>query len=72
MPLADMTNLALLAGFEENQNLYLHCGGGYRSVIACSLLKKQGLHNIRNIAGGWESIKLEKAIKIDKETTALN
>lgn len=72
MPLADMTNLALLAGFEENQNLYLHCGGGYRSVIACSLLKKQGLHNIRNIAGGWESIKLEKAIKIDKETNALS
>ncbi len=72
MPLADMTNLALIAGFEENQNLYLHCGGGYRSVIACSLLKKQGLHNIRNIAGGWESIKQEKAIKTDKETNVLN
>jgi glyoxylase-like metal-dependent hydrolase (beta-lactamase superfamily II)/rhodanese-related sulfurtransferase len=72
MPLADMTDMAMLAGFEENQNLYLHCGGGYRSVIACSLLKKQGLHNIRNIAGGWAKIKEEKAIKIEKEASVLN
>ena len=50
MPLADMTDVALIAAFEDDQNLYLHCGGGYRSVIACSLLKKQGLHNVRNIS----------------------
>ena len=72
MPLADMTNVALIAGFEENQHLYLHCGGGYRSVIACSLLKKQGLHNIRNIAGGWAKIKEEESIKIEKDPSVLN
>jgi hydroxyacylglutathione hydrolase len=72
MPLADMTDMAMIAGFEENQNLYLHCGAGYRSVIACSLLKKQGLHNLRNISGGWEKIKEEPAIKTEKDASVLN
>ena len=72
MPLADMTDVALIAAFEENQNLYVHCGGGYRSVIACSLLKKQGLHNVRNIGGGWAKIKDEPSIKIEKDASFLN
>jgi len=72
MPLADMTDVAMIAGFEENQNLYIHCGGGYRSVIACSLLKKQGVHNLRNVAGGWAKIKEEKSIKIEKDASVLN
>ncbi len=72
MPLADMTDMAMIAGFEETQNLYLHCGGGYRSVIACSLLKKQGLHNIKNIAGGWAKIKEETRIKTEKDASVLN
>lgn len=72
MPLNEMTDVALIAGFEENQNLYVHCGGGYRSVIACSLMKSHGLHNLRNIAGGWEKIKEEKTIKTAKEPSVLN
>lgn len=72
MPLNEMTDVALIAGFEENQNLYVHCGGGYRSVIACSLMKSHGLHNLRNIVGGWEKIKEEKSIKIAKEPSVLN
>lgn len=72
MPLNDMTDLALLAGFEDNQNLYVHCGGGYRSVIACSLMKAQGLHNIRNVMGGWSSIKEQPTIKAVKEPSMLN
>ena len=72
MPLADMTDVALIAGFEDTQNLYIHCGGGYRSVIACSLLKKQGLHNLRNIAGGWTKIKEESSIKVEKDASVLN
>ncbi len=72
MPLADMTDVVMIAGFEETQNLYVHCGGGYRSVIACSLLKKEGLHNLRNIAGGWSKIKEEKNIKTEKDASILN
>ena len=72
MPLNDMTDLALIAGFEENQNLYVHCGGGYRSVIACSILKSQGIHNLRNVEGGWEKIKEQSSIKTAKEPSVLN
>lgn len=72
MPLNDMTDVALIAGFEDNQNVYVHCGSGYRSVIACSLMKAQGLHNIRNIVGGWGSIKEQQSIKTAKEPSVLN
>lgn len=70
--LADMTDVALIAQFEENQNLYVHCAGGYRSLIACSILKKQGYHNLRNVSGGWAKIKEQKSIKTEKEASVLN
>ena len=35
----------------------MHCAGGYRSVIACSLLKREGIHNVTNIEGGFGAIK---------------
>ena len=70
--LADMTDLALIAQFEENQNLYIHCAGGYRSLIACSLLKRQGYDNLRNVNGGWAKIKEQKNIKTEKEASVLN
>lgn len=73
LPLNDMTDPALLANFEENQNIYVHCAGGYRSIIASSLLKRQGIHNIRNIIGGWNKIKEQEGkIQIVKETSILN
>ena len=62
IPLHEMTDPATLASLEEDQNLYVHCGGGYRSVIAASLMKRQGLHNLRNVEGGWNRIKEVVAI----------
>jgi rhodanese-related sulfurtransferase len=50
----------------------VHCAGGYRSVIAASLLKRQGVHNLRNILGGWNSIKEQEKVKIVKEASLLN
>ena len=72
MPLSDMTDVALIASLEEEHNFYIHCAGGYRSVIACSLMKKQGIHNIRNVVGGWNKIKDEPSIKIEKDLTVMN
>ncbi len=71
LPLSDMTDLTLLAQFEDNENIYVHCAGGYRSVIASSILKKEGIHNIRNVLGGWNKIKEEKDAKIVKEKNLL-
>jgi rhodanese-related sulfurtransferase len=72
LPLQEMTNVAMLAQFEENQNLYIHCAGGYRSVIAASLLKREGIDNLRNVLGGWNSIKNEEKAKVVKETKVLD
>ena len=72
LPLAEMTDITLLAQFEEDENIYVHCAGGYRSVIASSILKKEGIHNIRNVVGGWAKIKDEKGAKIKKEPSVLN
>lgn len=72
LPLNEMTDLAELAQFDDTQNLYIHCAGGYRSVIAASLLKSHGVHNLRNVTGGWSKIKEEEKIKIVKETSFLN
>jgi len=72
IPLNEMTDLATIANFEDNQNLYIHCAGGYRSVIASSLIKRQGFHNLRNIQGGWDKIKEEKNITVEKDASVLN
>lgn len=35
--------------------LAVHCKGGYRSVIACSLLERGGHHNLINVLGGFDA-----------------
>lgn len=46
-----------LRDFPENGTFYIHCAGGYRSVIAASLLKKRGIHNLIDVKGGFKAIK---------------
>lgn len=72
IPLNDMTDPASMANIEDNQNLYVHCAGGYRSIIAASMLKRQGIHNLRNVVGGWGKIKEQEKVKIVKESSVLN
>jgi hydroxyacylglutathione hydrolase len=33
----------------------VHCQGGYRSMIACSLLQRAGLQNVMNVTGGFDA-----------------
>ncbi len=72
IPLNEMTDPASMAAIDDTQNLYVHCAGGYRSVIASSLLKRQGYHNLRNIVGGWGKIKEQEKAEIVKEMSVLN
>jgi len=51
-----------IAEFPKDEEFYVHCAGGYRSVIAASILKARGYHNIVNVLGGFTSIK-KTAIK---------
>ncbi|MBA3987060.1 MAG: MBL fold metallo-hydrolase, partial [Flavobacteriales bacterium] len=46
-----------LSEFPSNKDFYVHCAGGYRSVIAASILKSRGIHNLIDIAGGFADIK---------------
>jgi len=64
LPLSEMADPLHLAMIDLEHNLYVHCAGGYRSVIACSLLKRQGFHNLRNVLGGWGKIKEVRQIPV--------
>lgn len=56
-PLNTLMDTANVAMIDDEANLYIHCAGGYRSVIAASILKKEGFHNLRNVLGGYGKIK---------------
>jgi hydroxyacylglutathione hydrolase len=60
-PLGDLNEY--LDTYPENNSFYVHCAGGYRSVIAASILKSRGIHNVIDVAGGFKAIK-EAGIEI--------
>jgi len=43
--------------WNDDDTKYVHCAGGYRSVIAASILKSRGIHDIVDIKGGYGAIK---------------
>ena len=45
------------AEFPSDDKFYLHCESGYRSVIAASILKSRGIHNLANIVDGFKGLK---------------
>jgi hydroxyacylglutathione hydrolase len=72
IPLNDLTDPASMANIEDSHNVYVHCAGGYRSIIAVSLFKRQGIHNLRNVVGGWASIKEQASIEVIRDNSVLN
>lgn len=61
--LADAENVPLayisenMAEFSKKETNYIHCAGGYRSMIASSILKSRGFDNVVNVEGGIGAIK---------------
>ena len=45
-----------MAQLEKNKKYYIHCAGGYRSVIMCSILQSRGFENLVNIRGGYKAL----------------
>lgn len=46
-----------LNDFPKDEKFYLHFAGGYRSVIAASILKSRGIHNVVEVDEGFAAIK---------------
>ncbi|RZJ81852.1 MAG: MBL fold metallo-hydrolase [Flavobacterium sp.] len=42
---------------KPDETYYIHCAGGYRSMIAASILKARGVNNVIDVAGGYGAIK---------------
>lgn len=50
---------------DKKEKYYIHCASGYRSVIASSILKSRGFHNIADVAGGFKAIQETNISKTD-------
>jgi hydroxyacylglutathione hydrolase len=46
-----------LTEFPKNEPFMIHCAGGYRSMIAASILKARGFHHVIDVKGGYAAIK---------------
>ena len=52
--------------FPSDKDFYVHCAGGYRSVIASSILKARGIHNVIDVAGGYAAIRNTNIVRTEK------
>lgn len=48
-----------IGGIDKKEHFFLHCAGGYRSMIAASILKARGFHNFTEIEGGFNAMSKE-------------
>jgi len=58
-----------LAEFPKDKDFIIHCGGGYRSMTAASILKSRGWENFKEVEGGFDEIKLTRVPKTDAVCT---
>lgn len=63
IPLATLSDN--MVEFSKTDTNYIHCAGGYRSMIAASILKSRGFDNIVDIAGGMAAIAQTAVPKTD-------
>jgi hydroxyacylglutathione hydrolase len=56
-----------MAEIDKNEPVYIHCAGGYRSMVAASILKARGFDNLINVEGGMAAIK--KTGQVPAEST---
>lgn len=57
LPLSKLADPGTISMIEDHHNVYILSQNGYRSLIAASILKREGLHNIRTVQGGWNEVK---------------
>lgn len=49
----------------QNQHFFIHCAGGYRSMIASSILQARGYRNFTEVEGGFNAIAQTTVPKTD-------
>jgi len=59
----DFINESMLK-VDKNKTTYVHCAGGYRSMIFISILKARGYENLVDIDGGFKAIKDSNLFKV--------
>ena len=62
-PLADINQW--MKDINPQEHFYLHCAGGYRSMIGASILQARGFRNFTEIEGGFSAIAKTKIPKTD-------
>ena len=55
-----------LAQFPKNKKFFIHCEGGYRSMVAASILKSRGWKDFVDIADGIDGIKEETKVELSE------
>lgn len=51
-------------GLDKEQTYYVHCAGGYRSMIFNSILRARGFHHLIDVKGGFKAIKESGKMKV--------
>ncbi|BAV94418.1 MBL fold metallo-hydrolase [Ichthyobacterium seriolicida] len=54
------------AQINKKRKNFVHCKGGYRSLIACSILKSMGIDNVVDIKGGFDKLKSIPNVSLSK------
>jgi len=70
VPLAEMPHN--LNSLDKSKQYIVHCGGGYRSMIAISLMKLKGFNNLINIYGGFGAMQHAGLELVTEAVTAEN
>jgi glyoxylase-like metal-dependent hydrolase (beta-lactamase superfamily II)/rhodanese-related sulfurtransferase len=66
LPLADFPGN--LSNLNKTVPYIVHCGGGYRSMTAISIMKKEGFRNLMNVDGGFSAIQRDGLEVVGEET----
>lgn len=68
IPLIEFNDPGSMSELDEHFNIYIIDANGKQNLLAASVLKKQGIHNIRILMDGWEAVQFLKS-KFKFETT---
>jgi rhodanese-related sulfurtransferase len=72
IPMRSLSDTMTLALIEEEQHLYICGASDEKSMMAASVLMHQGYLMLRTVDGGWEAVRKQKGIPVEKETDKLN